>query len=112
MEDKTVLKTVHLKSFYSVPLCWTLNLSKNISFQPRENPKIYKPEQVENWIQNIDLDKIFGPKNIEHACLPILNGNAPPPPPPLLGIHPKGKILLQRNLSRALVVSFDVSLGF
>ena len=40
MEDNIALETVYFKSFHSIPLCCTLILSKNISFQPNENPKI------------------------------------------------------------------------
>ena len=61
------LGTVHLKSFHSIPLCCALNLSKNISFQPSDNSRS----------KSIGLDKILGPKNKEHASLPVLNGSAP-----------------------------------
>ena len=40
MEDKMALKGVHLKFFHLIPFCCALDLSRNISFQPSENPKI------------------------------------------------------------------------
>ena len=71
------LKNVNLKFFHSIPVCCALDSSKNISFQPSENPKI------EIWTgrkldPKICLDKIIGPKNIGHNSLPVLNGSASP----------------------------------
>ena len=62
------LKTVHLESFHSIPLCCTPNLSKNITWTGRKLDK-----KCKSW-------QTFRTQNIGHASLPILNGSASPPP--------------------------------
>ena len=50
-------------------------------FSAKWEPKYINLDREKTRSKNICLEKIFGPNNIGHASLPILNGSAPPPPP-------------------------------
>ena len=73
MEDNVALKTAF--PFNLSLLC--AKFIQKYNFSAEGEPKNINFNTLKTGSKNISLHKIFRPKNVGHASLPVLNGSAP-----------------------------------